>query len=270
MTFATDIIPPQAAMDAASVGFQPGIYPGMPRNDYDSAPGISHTMLKAYDRGAPAKRTVGMAKGIALECLVEDKARFFSTYHNTGEDFDRRTTDGKKKSETYARETGKIPFTKKEWDHLNGMYKAMLNHDVGHLYINSTCTRQMAIFTKIGGNAGGNANSKILADHDILMKGIIDLDGTYLWDLKTVGWPDPGRFKDSIVEYGYDSQAALYRELYAATHGGIYKPFKWLCVSTQTNEVWVEECTPYMLASGLRWVNTVLNRYVAESKTTKE
>ncbi len=91
-----------------------------------------------------------------------------------------------------------------------------------------------------------------------MCKGIIDFLAKNIWDLKTTGWQTPAEFTNNIVNYGYDSQSALYREL-VAVETGVYLPCKWLVITMREPiQVWVQEPTAYHMACGLRRVNEIL------------
>lgn len=250
------IIPSPAAMAEGAKGFKLGKYVGMPRWDYDAAPGVSHTMLGNWVRGSAKTATRAMLVGSALHTRMEGRSKFDATYIEI-EDVNLTTKEGKKIKEDAERESHRTAIKRSEIALVVAMFKAIAGHDVGRRYIESTGEREVAVFNRIG-----RKDSKILPEHPTLMKGIIDLMAASDLDLKTVGWPSREDFKNNIVNYGYDSQAALYRELAASVRNGEYRPFHWLCVMKEPpHDVWVETPTNYMMSSGLRWINTCLTLY---------
>lgn len=229
----------------------------MDRHDYDSAPGVSHTMLKDWVAGKPKARDRRLLIGNALHDRMLGKD-YFEEHYVTIEDVNLATSVGKQKLQEAERETGKVAIREKERLDVANMWMALSRHSMGKRYIEAKAEREVAIFDYIGSD-----NSKTLPKHPTLMKGIIDLTGGAIdWDLKTSGWPSKQEFKNNIVNYGYASQAALYQELAAKSRDGEYRPFKWLCVSIhRPHEVWVEDTTPLMLSFGLKWINDVLTLY---------
>ena len=237
-------------------GFRTGVYPEMPRHDYDSAPGVSHTMLKDWVAGKKTSPTRRLLVGNALHDRMLGRDVFDEKY-TTIRDVNLTTTVGKAELIDAEKSTGRTAIREKERLLVASMFGAIQKNEMGKKYILSQGQREVAVFDYIGSD-----DSKVLPKHPTLMKGIIDLMGANQWDLKTCGWPTRDEFKNNIVNYGYASQAALYRELGAKACKGEYKRFFWLCVSIHPpHDVWVEEATPLMLAFGLRWIDTVLSLY---------
>lgn len=237
-------------------GFKPGVYPEMPRVDYDAAPGVSHTMLKDYVAGKKTSSTRRLLIGNALHDRMLGK-QYFEDHYVTIDDVNLTTKVGKQELQEAENSTGKTAIKSAERLLVAAMFGAIAKNDMGRKYIESKDQREVAVFDYIG-----SEGSKVLPSHPTLMKGIIDLVGKNQWDLKTCGWPTRDEFKNNIVNYGYASQAALYRELGAKAFHGEYKRFFWLCVSIHPpHDVWVEEATPLILSFGLRWIHTVLTLY---------
>lgn len=254
------VIPPFKAMQAASEGFKEGKYPGMSWDDYEAAPGVSNTMLGDWVRGKKKSKTRAMLVGSALHDRMLGRKHFDDCYELI-RDVNLTTAEGKKVRDEAEAATGKVALRQAEMLHVAAMFKAIAGHPMGRKYIESKAEREVAIFSRIG-----SEGSSTLPKHPTLMKGVIDLLDAGVIDLKTTGYRTQAEFKNSIVKFNYDAQAALYRELAASACNGEYRRFFWLCVAKEPpHDVWAEEANPYMLASGLKWTHTVLKLYERES-----
>lgn len=258
------IIPPASEMMHGGEGFELGKYVGMPRQDYDAVRAVSGSMLKSWVAGKSKPLGRSLIARNALHHRLESKEVFERTY-TVIDDVDLTTKDGKKFLADSERETGKTAIRKKELAHVADMFKALAGDVVGRAYIECQAEREVAVFGYIG-----SENSSILPKHPTLMKGIVDLLATHIWDLKTTGWPTMAEFANNIVNYNYHVQSALYRELVAGVSNGEYKQCKWLCLMARPpHHVWVKEPDNFTLSTGLHWLNSILNLYERWPERTK-
>jgi hypothetical protein len=245
---------PKAAMDAGAVGFTPGVYPMMPEHD-------------AFDAGEPAKLGRKGIVGTALHLwFFEGRDKFCATYEVLDQQYNLATKEGKA-AKLAVEKTGKTAMNPAEHELVKAMLLALSKDETAKAVHDAPGERELSIFAAISGDG---SKSSMLRPHTTLCKGRIDLAAKCLWDLKSTHCRDKQEFKNSVLNFGYYSQAAMYRELYAATHDGIYKPFRWLCVSNEPpHNVWWDECTGESLAYGLRWVDSMLTMYERYSDADK-
>lgn len=257
---ATLLIPPPEAMKAGAKGFVPGKYPGMPRSDYDCAPGVSHSMLQTFKRGQEMGKTRRLLIGDAVHAAAEDPEASIlkERYHLSPRDFDLVSREGKDEWNAIKFSyPDKIILRKREADRVRGMWQALMNHPVGRAYICSKAEKELSVFQVLQ----GDKTSNYFGEHDTLVKGRLDQVGKYIWDLKTTHTRDAQEFRDSIVKFNYHTQMATYRELWAALTGE-YKPCKWLCVHDQEPyDVFMVDAEPMWLSAGLKHLDTLLTFY---------
>lgn len=119
-------------------------------------------------------------------------------------DFPDRRTKAYKEAEKEAREAGKVPILKKDWEPIQAAAGAVLAHPVaGNIF------------------AAGKAEQSIYAtdtETGVTMRGRIDwLRANAVIDLKTTGQSaHPWRFAKTCADFGYDLQAAWYLKILAA------------------------------------------------------
>ena len=77
---------------------------------------------------------------------------------------------------------------------------------------------------------------------------------------KTTIKATPEEFLDSVVQYGYDAQAALYLQQAEAIGLG-HLGFAWLVISKTSRRAWVQPLPPLARATGRRWISTTARLY---------
>ena len=246
-----------------ATGIKPGVCPNMPRHDYDAAPATSHSMLQEFRRGETMKTNRRLLIGNAFHkfCELNDYGKYREEFPTTDADFDLRLKDQKEAFAILQERKGKNLLRKSENQLVDNMIFALEHSEIGDQFLKTPGGTELAIFGTLGDSDGDH----LLRKHDTLCKGLVDkVTDNYLWDIKTTNCQDEQEFKDSILKFNYDSQFAMYRELYFSATG-TYKPCAWLCVCIQPpHNVFIPMQAgrplpgPYMLNCGLRRLDTLL------------
>lgn len=246
---------------------KPGVYPDLPREDYDAAAATGHSQLIEWMNGETTKSSRRLIIGNAFHKYVQlgDYSGYKQEYPSIDVDIDLVSKAGKEAFKIVQQDKGKNVLRLKEANLVDNMIKS-LNTDkqFGIPFMKSQGSSELSLF----GVISGKKTDRLFGPHETMFKGMIDkATDNFLWDVKTTHCTNEQEFKDSILKFNYDSQFAGYRELYFNRFNE-YKPCAWLCVSTQPPyNVFVPMQGgrplpgPYMLNCGLRQLDKMLTLF---------
>ena len=203
-----------------SPGFEPGIYPGLPRSHYAMIDAVNYSTIKHCRRSAaharhrqqnPPDQTPAQALGELVHCYLLEPARFAAEYVEL--------PDLTRNLKTRTGESPKNPTATAE-------YKQRLA-EFGQAHMGRQFVRpeEMAVLRGIGesiaacrvASAVMQAHTKELAavwqdpDTGLRCKALIDLrDGVFVADLKTADDASPGGFARLVAQHAWHVQAAFY------------------------------------------------------------
>lgn len=244
---------------------EPGIYYGVPEEEYFSWECFSKSMipatlrsarhLKAYLEGEKTSdpmRLGSLVDALLLEPKALEKYCVLSdTYINSkGEEkpWNANSKDCKAEMEAIINEN-KIPVKSKFMEQADIIKLAVLQHDIAARIINGS-QKQVAM---------------VWVDEDtgILCKGRIDcLLPESIADLKTTQNAYETQFSRDMFNFGYHQQAAFYKDGYAALNKGKFMPFH--IIAAETSEpygVAVYEVCEDSIEAGQHSYKIALNRY---------
>lgn len=237
------------------------------REEYYHDPSWHYSMLKCFewsprlalsqfkDRSVPRPSTPAMRKGLALAEYLE---------HGWGKGVVHtpcKTAYGKEWTKYCEEHPDKIVVTKPEGDAAFAMYQAIACDP-------STPSARFA-FDLLFHKAAIPEYCAQWDEEGLPMKGrfdcvtLIEGDGTdriALLDVKSTWDPSPRGFKDSVVKFGYDMQAYLYRHA-AQSLFGEAPPWLWVAVRSEPPyEVAVYQASDALLGRAAERVRPLLAR----------
>lgn len=184
-----------------------GLHPGVPFEEYLHWPILSQSVLKegrasmahlrsAMDRERVKEVTDDMLLGQALHtCFLEPE--LMATHVVRWEGGTRR---GKAWDEFCAENTGRTILTEGRYENLIGMVRALRRHP----FVREWASKIEHVECSVVGTV-----------HGVTMKGRCDaLTPEPLVDLKKVRSADPATFTKTVLGFGYDLQAFIYRTLF--------------------------------------------------------
>lgn len=184
---------------------QPGIYDGIPEDQYHASPGVSKSRLKRFSEApakvlVPLRTTKAMETGTLLHSLLLEPVRFESSYFVTDlERLDPRTA-AYKDEETRAQ--GRRLVKRAEYDEACRMRDAAMLHPiVREMVVPELLVEQSAYWI--------DAPSKLLCRGR--MDGI-HLGYRAVLDYKTTENAGPREFARTAANFRYEWQDAMYRE----------------------------------------------------------
>lgn len=140
---------------------------------------------------------------------------------------------------------------------LNGMAAALREHPAASALLDA---------------AGDSQVSMLWRDEEsgLLCKGRIDrlpTDHQVVIDLKTCRSASPWAFAKAVVDYGYDVQAAMYLDGYAACTGDNSRQFVWVCVENTAPYAVAVYSAEDFIEAGRRLYRRALSQIVHGRKT---
>lgn len=196
---------------------KPGLYPAMPRAEYEAIDAANYSTLKHFNLSPahareiilhPPEPTEAMEFGTAMHTAILEPQQFAGSYVQAPK-FDRRTTAGKAAWIGFeAQHPGRNYLKPEEWDNCAGIMKAIETNETATLLLRGE---------------GANEISAVWTDPDvgILCKGRLDrFTSLYGWsvvvDVKTTDVAHPSIFPTHAARMGYHIQAAFYLDALAA------------------------------------------------------
>jgi hypothetical protein len=237
----------------------PGIYPDMPRGEYESADAVRQTVLKAGRNGSmlaikyadelESKPSAAMAFGTLVHTLVLEPDTFADRYA-VAPKVDRRTKAGKTQwSEFQAESADKILID--EQDAAKAKACADLVHQTDHASeLLAGCQYECPAIFQLS---------------DMWCKALLDayLPGARIVDLKTARDASPHGFQRAVAQYGYHIQAAWYQDAVIQCTGEVL-PFYVIALETSDRpEVGVYMLDDDAVEAGRREYQELLANYAA-------
>lgn len=188
-----------------------GIYPGVPRAEYERIEAINYSTLKLFDKSAaharesmihPSQPTDAMDLGTALHTAIYEPARFESEYVQAPK-VDRRTTAGKKTwAEFEDSHRGKEYLSADDWDRCKHMADAIYQHDIASALLSAPGKNEVTILWT---DSKTGIRCKSMLDRICLWLG-----WTVVVDLKSTVDASAFGFQKAVAKYLYDEQASFY------------------------------------------------------------
>jgi len=226
-----------------------GLYP-ISDAAYRELPHMNHSGLRLFaGHSPPPPKARFLLIGTAYHACMTQPEIAAATYCKAPLDWDLRTVDGKQALAEFEAETGKVALRPKEHAELRELIRATKAEPAAKKILDALGDAEL---TAIGQLVKGVWCKALI---DKVCKGC-------LVDLKTTSTENQQQFEDSIIKYGYDSQAAFYVDLFKeVTDEDQVRPFFWLCVSKRNYSCWVSRAQPWHIHSGRRWYRDVLGLY---------
>lgn len=243
----------------------PGIYQGMPDDEYFALPFVSHSDLQAFAAGESRKpiSKANAQAGHLAELFALEPTSYAVRYFTLPDDLDDEghqihkfnTKDGKAwLAEHQKANVGLEPVRYEEREKAQKRGNALLRSGPTSAFFQYERNIQTVIVTELDG-----VMVKVRLDMEILRDGDV-----VIGDLKTTSALTAEEFRESIVKYGYASQAAIYCDAYAAATGITPRDYYNIVVSKTGRDddgwpaTWRVHYTAEMLAYGRRWYQDVL------------
>lgn len=190
----------------------PGVYPGVPFEDYLRWDAVSQSQLKELARSPahlraylaqPDEDTDALRIGRAVHCAVLEPGEFASPkrFGILPDGTDRRTKAGKELWET-IRASGATPIKQAEHEATCAMRDALLAHTAAGALLRAPGSTELSIVWM-------DEETGVLckARHDKHAEGV---GGGVILDVKTTGDASPREFERSVFNFGYHRQGAFY------------------------------------------------------------
>jgi len=253
--------------DAALAAYGPGVHRNITDSEYRALPYVCHSDLQEF-AACDVKRKISSANaqaGNLAELFALDPTSYALRYFTLPDDRDEEGHQ-KHKFNTDLGKAWKLAQQKKQG---SVAYEAVRfeNHRAAQRRGDAlTKSKETGAFFA----CERKAQVVVIAELDgVLCKGMLDLelpqDGeVVIGDIKTTSMLDAVMFNESIVKYGYASQAAFYCDLYASATDIVPRDFFNIVVSKTAHDddgvpvTWRVRYTPEMLAFGRRWYQDVL------------
>lgn len=226
----------------------PQCHVGTDDSDYRLMPYLSHSGLRQWVSGDEPKSGRNLLVGTAFHTMVLEPAEMKSRYFTLSQDYDLRTKESQAAVAKEVESNGcKIALKPSETSMLREMYRAMKSHPVMARAIDADYPTEVVCVADL---------------HGVPCKSKLDKPTKTLLDVKTTHCASEQEFRDSMVRYGYATQASFYQSMWAATHEGLHLPFAFLCASTrEVGAAWIYKPTPMEMAYGACWVEQMLGLY---------
>jgi hypothetical protein len=241
----------------------PGIYAGMDDATYRVIDAVSHSDLQAFAADARGvkkpKRGRALVIGSAVDAIVFDADQGLSKFCVLPDETPLNTKEGKAVVAAFEEaHEGRVALRPSEYKLVSTLVKSLRKHGGAQKILTTPGQSQLSIIGEIEGVACKCRIDKVCDTPEAL----------WLVDLKTTGCEDEQKFRNSVVDFGYASQGAMYCDLYHAA--ALEKPpqgYLLLCVSKRMDydeegyhraPIWIVTLTPEQLAFGRRWYQDVL------------
>lgn len=239
-----------------------GLHQGLSFPEYQEIRAKSHSDLRAWVTGkSPSGRALIVGRALHAAILEPDVCA--QEFASLDTDPDLRTKDGKEEIREAEERTGKTILRKAERDLVASMVRAFRASREAIAILDRCESRELSAVSTL---CGVGVRSRF----DMVVKG----KKRFLSDIKTTHYATPQEFKQAIMDYGYDSQGAMYSDVWASLHDGEHLPFVWICISKQPpHNVWTVRLSNTEYHAGKRWYETVLglwSRYEGLKDTLKE
>lgn len=199
----------------------------LPHEEYRAAEGVSrselHMLAKSplhykYAEEHPREATAAMFFGSALHCFVLEPERFTEEYIVVGK-IDRRTKEGKAQlAEIEA--SGKLPISEEDMTTINEMANSIQANPYAAKLLSGE--HEVSYFT-----TDPTTDIKVKCRPDCRT----DLGGiSVIVDLKTTKNAQTDSFARSCIDYGYDLQAAMYKQIVDEVEG---KPHRFVFIAIE-------------------------------------
>jgi len=228
---------------------KPGIYPGVPDEEYRGLLARSASDLKSWVDGpgkSPSRAAV--FAGSVLHEIIADPVAAGKRYATTDGEFKLNTKEGRTAMDAFEMSTEKVGVRPSEKAQIGAMLKALKEHPGSGPVLKAAGDSECACVAEFDG-----VPVKCLADKLVRKNG----DYTAIVDWKTTSALSSQEFLDSIVRFRYDVSAAYYVDIVHANTGK-FLPFFWICVSKRSYEVWITKLDPLFYSTGRRWYQDVL------------
>jgi hypothetical protein len=249
---------------------EPGVYPGIPAEDYHRWDAANYSTLKQFQRSAahardilinPPEQSEAMVQGQALHDAVLEPELFAKEYAVAPDVGDRRFKAAKAEWAAFVEESGsKTVLTLAEWNKIDDMRCSIRNHPIA---------------VKILDDAGYAEYSFVWIDEDsgALCKGRVDWFGR-LWgnavvcDLKSTRDASPQGWPKQIANFQYHVQASFYMDGLNTVAPSKDRTWLWLAVENATPFCSaVYQAEPGMLDEGRRRYKNYLAKWVQCQET---
>lgn len=219
----------------------------LPQNEYRSAEGVSrselHTLARSpmhykYAQDHPREETPALTFGSALHCYVLEPERFADEYIVVGK-IDRRTKEGKAQfAEIEA--SGKIPIDETDMAAISDMSDSIKSNPYAVRLLSGE--HEVSYFSE-----DTTTGIKLKCRPDCRT----DLGGvSVIVDLKTTRSASTESFSRACLDYGYDLQAAMYKQIVDEVEG---KPHRFVFIAVEKDPPYacnVLEADELMLRKG--------------------
>lgn len=219
----------------------------LPQEEYRADEGVSrselHTLARSpmhykYAQEHQRKDTPALLFGSALHCYVLEYGRFADDYIVVGK-IDRRTTEGKAQlAEIEA--TGKIPISDEDYATIKAMSDSIRSNPYAVRLLSGE--HEVSYFT-----TDPTTGIRVKCRPDCR----VDLGGvSVIVDLKTTRSASIESFSRACLDYGYDLQAAMYKQIVDEVEG---KPHRFVFIAVEKDPPYacnVLEADELMLRKG--------------------
>lgn len=230
---------------------KPGIYPGVPDEEYRGLAAASASDLKEWASGEKPKAGRHMLIGSVFHEIIARPKQAGEKYGQTDADYKLNTHKGQVALQAWEMANDRIGVRPSEYATIRQMYKALQAHPATRpLLKKARGWKECAAISELY----PGVMSKCLIDF-LVQKGP---QYTAIVDWKTTSALSEAEFVDSIVKFRYDASAAYYIDI-VHENTGRYLPFFWACVSKRSYEVWLTRLDPVQYATGRRWYRDVLS-----------
>lgn len=191
---------------------EPGLHPGVSREEYDRIDAVNQSLLKPFRRSAAhAKQqfdhpltSAELAFGTAFHSCVLEPEKFLTTY-SVPQAYNRRKKAEREREAAdlaTAKANGKEVITEKDLETIYAMRESLFAHPVAGELLRLPGPTEVATVWK---DAETGLLCKALMDKIVTFRGI-----TSIVDLKTTKNATPGAFAYDCHKYAYNLQAAFY------------------------------------------------------------
>jgi hypothetical protein len=202
-----------------------GFIQGLSNEDYHSHPAIgSSTLARARRSWAhariPIERTDALDLGSALHALVGEPQTFKDRFARLPEGM-RRDARMKAYQEFLAANEGKTILTSDQWEQMDGMLGALLNHKLALGLLTGGQDEVSGFWTDAETGVGCKCRPDKLRDNDVIV------------DLKTAADASLEAFQKSLLPYGRHIQTAFYLDGCSTITGRPFSNFVHLVIENK-------------------------------------
>ncbi len=245
-----------------------GIHRGYTDSEYRALPYVCHSDLQAFAVGETGRKisNANAQAGNLAELFALDPTKYATRYFTLPDDRDEEghqkhpfnTSQGKTWLLEETKKQGSVAYEAVRFEHHRAAVRRgeALKHskETGAFF---QCERHTSVVV-IAKLCGVTCKSQL--DMELLRDGSVTIG-----DIKTTSMLSAVEFNESIIKYGYASQAAMYCDLYSVATEIAPENFYNIVVSKTAHDddgvpvTWRVRYTSQMLAFGRQWYETVLN-----------